>query len=410
VTGTQKLGNGFLGVSIEGASNTLIGGNVSGARDVISGNSSSGIQIDGDTATGNQVMGNFIGSDITGTVNLANNSNGIGIGSGSNTIGGTTPGARNLIVNGINLFLGSHDTVIQGNFVGTDVTGTQSLGSVVGGIFIFTSNNTIGGTAPGAGNVIAFNQDFGIATANNAGPGNAILRNSIFSNNGLGIDLLQDGITANDAGDGDTGPNNLQNFPDLSSAVSANGNTTIQGTLDSTIGGNFRIEFFSNDACDGSGNGEGQTFLGAADVANGNFNAVLPVVLSNQLFITATATNNATQDTSEFSKCLQATVLVENCTNGTDDDGDNLADCADPDCASDPACAPKTEICDNGTDDDGDGLIDCADPDCAGSPTCGDLESGGCRLGDGSNGSGNLAALLLPLLAVTAMGLRRKRS
>jgi Calx-beta domain-containing protein/WD40 repeat protein len=68
------------------------------------------------------------------------------------------------------------------------------------------------------------------------------------------------------------------------------------------------------------------------------------------------------------------------------------------------------EICDNGIDDDGDGLIDCADPDCAGSPTCGDLESGGCRLGDGSNGSGNLAAFLLPILAVTAMAVRRRRS
>src|SRR5262249_22250229 len=149
-------------------------------------------------------------------------------------------------------------------------------------------------------------------------------------------------------------PNNLQNFPDLSSIVSANGSTTVQGTLDSTAGGNFHIEFFSNDACDPSGNGEGQNFIGTINVPNGRFNAVLPGVLSGPLFITATATDNATKDTSEFSKCIQATVLVENCTNGVDDDGDNLVDCADPDCASDPSCAPSVEICDNNVDDDGD--------------------------------------------------------
>jgi len=61
---------------------------------------------------------------------------------------------------------------------------------------------------------------------------------------------------------------------------------------------------------------------------------------------------------------------VEDCDNGTDDDGDGQADCADPDCVSDPACQTAAEICANGLDDDGDGQTDCADADCADDPDC----------------------------------------
>jgi Zn-dependent metalloprotease len=60
------------------------------------------------------------------------------------------------------------------------------------------------------------------------------------------------------------------------------------------------------------------------------------------------------------------------CTNGTDDDADGATDCADSDCAADPACnVPTTETsCTNGTDDDADGATDCADGDCAADPAC----------------------------------------
>src|SRR5205823_12114985 len=108
--------------------------------------------------------------------------------------------------------------------------------------------------------------------------GNAIRGNSIFSNGTtaqhLGIDLGTNGVTANDAGDGDTGANNLQNFPVLTSASMVGGNTTIQGTFNSTAStNNFTIEFFANAACDASGNGEGKRFLGSTTVntnASGN--------------------------------------------------------------------------------------------------------------------------------------------
>jgi hypothetical protein len=148
------------------------------------------------------------------------------------------------------------------------------------------------------------------------GPSNSILSNSIFSNTALGIDLgsvhhQPDGITPNDAGDPDTGPNNFQNFPVLTCATSANGQTNIQGTLNSLANTSFRIEFFANDACDSSGNGEGQTFLGFQNVTTvGNdapINVTLPVAVAAGKFITATATRLDAMgnpiETSEFSAC-----------------------------------------------------------------------------------------------------------
>jgi hypothetical protein len=301
----------------------------------------------------NVIEGNFIGTDPTGTLDRGNFQTGVvALDADNNQIGGTTPPSRNLISNGSfgvqTAGLSGTGNLIQGNFIGTDITGTAPLGNGVG-VLIFTSNNTIGGLNSGSGNLIAFNTFTGVVISGNnpAATGNAILGNSIFSNGGLGIDLgvppNEDTITPNDPGDVDTGANNLQNFPDLSSAISANGSITIQGTLDSTASSNFRIEFFANNACDPTGNGEGQTFLGALPATtdgsgNLNFNASFPA--AGGLFITATATD-PNNNTSEFSTCLQATILVENCTNGIDDDGDNLVDCNDPDCASAANCTPS---------------------------------------------------------------------
>jgi hypothetical protein len=429
LTGNVALGNSGIGVDIDGSSANTIGGTAPGAGNTISGNQNVGIFIQLPKSTNNLVQGNFIGTNTAGTAALPNEG-GICIQNGASqtTVGGATPGSRNLISgNGQfgGICIGNDGTsqnAVQGNFIGTDVSGVNPLPNDFVGIRIFDSafDNTVGGTTTGVGNTIAFNNGGGLLVE--LGSGNAIEGNSIFSNSinggagllGLGIDLNSDGVTANDAGDSDTGPNDLQNFPDLSSAISANGNTTIQGTLNSTAGASFRIEFFANDACDDSGNGEGQTFLGSADVTadgsgNATLNVTLPTALSGTKFITATATGNGTKDTSEFSKCLQATVLVENCTNGTDDDTDNLIDCADPDCAADPACASKVEICDNNIDDDGDGLTDCNDPDCSTDPACQLVVSGsGCSL-DNLHSTPNASAQLLLLLAMAGMWLMRKR-
>src|SRR5262249_25949139 len=125
-------------------------------------------------------------------------------------------------------------------------------------------------------------------------------------NNGLGIDLgPNNGVTANDANDTDAGPNDGQNFPVITSVVPAGGNTVISGTLNSTANRSFRIEFFSSPAADPSGNGEGRVFLGAITVSsatnNYTFAATIPGTIAGTDFVTATATDLTTLDTSEFS-------------------------------------------------------------------------------------------------------------
>ncbi len=318
-SGTVVLGNLHQGISIYYAASNLIGGSVPGARNIISG-SGEGNPVNSQQAgiglilngPGNLVQGNFIGTDISGKKSLSNNNDGISITSNRNIIGGTTTAARNIIsgnsLSGISLY--SDSNVVQGNYMGTDLTGTNPIENLNGIEIIDGINNTIGGTAPDAGNIIAFNKYLGISITDNfkTSNANAIISNLIFSNGGLGIDLGNNTVTANDAGDGDTGPNNLQNFPELISASSAGGSTTIEGTLNSTANVAFRLEFFSNKTCDPSGYGEGQTLLGSKNVttdANGNasFKTTFLVSVPNGYFITATATD-ARNNTSEFSKCL----------------------------------------------------------------------------------------------------------
>lgn len=271
------------------------------------------------------MQGNLIGTNVAGTAALPN---AIGIrlrtNATGNTIGGTTAAARNVVsgngFTGILLDNGSPNNVIQGNYIGVDVTGIAPLPNNGPGIalFDFSDNTAIGGAAPGAGNVIAFNPAEGIAVGEEEGDVGvirvAILGNSIHSNALLGIDLLAagvPGVNPNDAGDADTGdPNLLQNFPVVTSAAAGGGNVTIGGTLNSTPSTTFRVEFFSNTACDPSGFGEGQSFLGATTVntdAGGNaaFAGLVFALPGGQLFITSTATDPV-GNTSEFSQCFTA--------------------------------------------------------------------------------------------------------
>ena len=122
--------------------------------------------------------------------------------------------------------------------------------------------------APGAGNTIAFNAGNGInlATTAQASTGNRIRGNAIFSNGGLGIDLGGNGVTANDNCDSDNGVNRTQNYPILTSANASGGNLTLAGTLNSAANTAFTVDFYISPACDASGNGEGQTYLGSATV------------------------------------------------------------------------------------------------------------------------------------------------
>jgi parallel beta-helix repeat protein len=155
------------------------------------------------------------------------------------------------------------------------------------------------------GNAIARNGGTGVEVL--SGTGKAILANAITANGRLGIDLGGDGVTPNDPGDPDVGPNRLQNFPVLTSVISTGSSTTIQGTLDSTPNTTFHLEFFANDAADPSGFGQGQVFLDAATTtvttdAGGlaSFSRTIPQGLATSQFVTATATDPE-GSTSEFS-------------------------------------------------------------------------------------------------------------
>ena len=332
-SGTKDLGNGQNGVYIYGAPNNTVGGATSGERNVVSGNDYHGVYIHSSGASGNRVAGNYLGTDATGTKDLGNDLNGVFIEDApNNTVGGTTSGERNVVSgNDLDGVLISRSAAtgnrVAGNFVGTDKNGAADLGNGYEGVRITSaSNNTVGGTTAArnvishngngvvienAGatgnrvmqNVVSANDEVGVAVYNGGATGNRILSNSIFANFGLGIDLFDDGPTANDPGDKDTGANGLQNKPVLSSAKkSAAGTTTVRGTLNSTPGKTFTVQFFSNP----KGTNEGKTLLGSKSVStNGTGNVSFPFSTQKAIRlgqnITATATNASTGDTSEFS-------------------------------------------------------------------------------------------------------------
>lgn len=325
--GTAALGNNSGGIFSGGTGPDTIGGTVAGARNVISGNlNNAGIFIQSGTSTGPIIQGNLIGTDVTGTVALGNFFGiwlNFGPSLGNSTIGGTVAGARNVISgnrsDGVLISGNSRNNQLHGNFIGTDISGTQPLGNSGNGVKIEAAavTNRIGGTSADQGNTIAFNAGNGVLVfASSSATGNSIRRNSIFSNGALGIDLGGDGVTPNDPGDSDPGPNNMQNFPVITSVTTNGTQTTITGTLNSTPNTTFSVNFYSSSACDSSGNGEGTSPFGLGSIpvttdanGNGSFVMTMSVGLSAGQIITATATD-PNSNTSEFSACVQASLLT----------------------------------------------------------------------------------------------------
>jgi CSLREA domain-containing protein len=306
--GTTILG-GATGLSVS-SDGSLVGGTTAPERNVIAGSSGFGLTLTGNNQT---VYGNFIGTDVTGQ-SARPNANGASLSGTGLVFGGPSAGQRNVVSgntgNGIRITGNGH--TIAGNLVGVAADGTSALGNGSNGI-IFNSNDSnpvmIGGTTTGAGNTIANNAAAGIRNDFSSRVRVTMLGNSISSNGTLGIQLgFSSSPRANDANDGDTGPNNGQNYPVLASAVVGSG-TTIAGTLNSTPGTNgYRIELFSSPTCDGTGNGEGRTFLGSTTVStdgagNGAFSLTVPAALTVGSQVTATATDPL-GSTSEFSQCL----------------------------------------------------------------------------------------------------------
>jgi hypothetical protein len=329
VTGLHKLTTTLGSVDIATGTNNVIGGTSAAARNVITDEiifGGTGLN----QAIGNFVQGNFIGTDVTGTTVLHCKAECIRINDQNNTIGGSAPGAGNTI-GGSNSVAGiqvqGSGTVIQGNFIGTDETGTHRFPNKDEGIrVVYVSSGTIenvliGGTQPGEGNVIAYNGGTaGILVEGHSGSispaGITIRGNSIYDNsgttstNGLGIDLIYDslpGVTFNDAGDADAGPNGFQNYPIIDSVTYGASTTTVTGTLNSAPSSSFDLDFYASSICSPRPQDlpEGKTYLGTFPVTtNGSgdatFNAVLPVAVANGSPVTATATDGA-GNTSEFS-------------------------------------------------------------------------------------------------------------
>ena len=277
----SKNSTPFFGVEVKGTNN-ITGGTVVGAGNLISvSRSFAGVDLSGSGTKGNLIQGNFIGTDVSGLISIGNLS-GVEMSNGasSNTVGGSTPTARNLISgnsNGVGIGISgiinsTPDNIVQGNYIGTDVSGAGALANNGRGIIV--PANVVGSQINA--NRIAFNGGAAVLIRELGGidaPGVrvAIFENEIYAN-GFGIDLDPSGITPNDAGDPDDGANLRQNFPILTStmASASSGESvweragevgrempdpvpaaalTINGTLNSTPNTNFTVHwYFSADA------------------------------------------------------------------------------------------------------------------------------------------------------------------
>ena len=318
--GMTVLGNQRDGIVLRnGSSGNTVGGVTQGSGNVISGNSFSGIFVGTgpSPSSANVIAGNLIGTDATGTLPIGNHLFGVWIQEQSaNAIGGTAPQASNVIssnlAGGVRIDgSGATGNSVLGNKIGTNVSGSASLPNGGAGVAIAgaASGNAVGSS--GGGNVVAFNLGNGVVigdSSSDTASGNSILFNSIRQNTLLGIDLGKDGITPNHATHPQVGPNNLQNFPVLTSCLRSpvTGKLIIQGSQDSNpAAGPNEIQFFQADAGP-SAHGQGKVFLlDMPGQAAGSFlfrtqAFAPPVPISVGDTITATATT--ADGTSEFSQ------------------------------------------------------------------------------------------------------------
>ncbi len=270
----------------------------------------SGIGIDVNcNAGGTQIFGNLIGLDAGG--NAHGNGTGLSIENGvaNVLVGNSTPSGLNVIsgntTQGIFVDGASTNTIIiGGNLIGLGVNGTTSIGNGNSGYGVMVKdaqgvqlgNNTIdGGGAGPAGKGIAI-----IGSAN----GTSILNNGINNTTG-GIDLGNDGPTANDAGDADSGPNGLQNYPVITTVTyNAGGPTTVAGTLNSAASSGYRLELFSNQLY--SSNNQGKYPSGQVVVStDASGNTPWSMTASGVLNPSVTATDTTANNTSEFAPMHQ---------------------------------------------------------------------------------------------------------
>ena len=332
-SGTQDLGNARNGVRISGAPGNTIGGIIS-QRNLLSGNDGDGVEISGSGATGNKVENNHIGTTADGTQALGNTVDGVYINGAENT----TVGTGTWLSFGGNIISGNGNNGVEisgsgatGNRVAHNYIGITpwyvALGNASDGVLLSSGahDNVIGGiSAEGlaTNQRIAFNGGDGVRVSSDASTGNTISANATYENGGLGINLSggsEDsfGVTANDvdpsgsSDDSDTGPNDLQNYPVIESVVDDREpgclDADVAFRLDSTPNQTFEIQFFATDISgfDPPLHGEGGKPLERRTVttdASGTAFYVAYINIIGVSSLTATATNTATGDTSEFSE------------------------------------------------------------------------------------------------------------
>ena len=321
--GTTRLVKPFLpngaGLRIQGGEANVIVGNT------ISGNIGDGVQLTGTTR--NTLSSNRIGVDGDGNTPIGNGTGAVLAEASLNTFENNTISGN--LGSGVVLAVGSEGNRFFGNRIGTTADGAFTVGNGGHGLllgkgarsnFIGIERDEHGNDNPMQGNTVAFNTLAGIAVIGDAAVGNSIRGNSIHSNGGLGIDLGGDLVTSNDYGDPkakppippdlDIGPNNLQNYPDIRQVTATVNGTRVLGQLHSVPGTQFIIDFYANSAADPSGHGEGRRWLGSKTITTGNegVGAITFDILPEQAFlgefISATATNTVTGDTSELSTAV----------------------------------------------------------------------------------------------------------
>jgi len=315
--GTDPLGvakeNDAGVMMLLGSTGNTVGGAAPAQRNLVSANFR-GILID--SSDGNSVIGNLIGTNPSGTASLGNTVAGIGINSANGNIIGPGNVISGNTAAGVAVSSGSTLNQIIGNRIGTDINGNAPIPNVIGVHFFYflvsPSANVV------QNNVIRFNQEEGVTfevPIGVPGDGNRVDDNDILDNGQMSIDLGDDGPTTNDAGDTDIGANSLQNAPAITSAVASPSMNfvAVSGTLSSIASESFRIQIFVDDACGANGFGQGvsigETTVATDGAGNATFSVTLPTA-NPPGSVSATAIRVATGDTSEFSPCFIVTAAA----------------------------------------------------------------------------------------------------
>ncbi|GBE27786.1 hypothetical protein BMS3Bbin03_01715 [bacterium BMS3Bbin03] len=341
--GTNAAGNDTIpnlhGIYISNASGTIIGGSEPGSGNLLSGNHQSGLCIIGDETYDTQIIGNYIGTNASGDAALGNFGIGLSLFASDNIVGGSSEGERNLISgnkeDGIRI--DGEENIVMGNYIGTDISGSAAIGNRWDGIALYGPHNVIGGTQPGEGNIISGNQSIGISLSfadsndvigNMLGTGktgseqlgnvfsgislssgssnNTIGPSNIINHNGTGVFINLDSTIQNTITQ-----NSISNNSGLGIHSINGGNTELSPPSNiqvnsSTVSGNAPpdaiVEIFSDD------DDEGKIYEGTTTAdASGNFQWT---GTPTGPFVTATATD-ADGNTSQFSQPEDVTAVAE---------------------------------------------------------------------------------------------------